>query len=58
MIELDGAQHYEEDAAEYDRKRDEYMRGLGLTVLRYTDHEINHNFTGVCKNIKNHFGIE
>ncbi len=58
VIELDGSQHYENEAIGYDRKRNEYMRDLGLTVLRYTDHEINHNFAGVCKDIKKHFGIE
>ena len=57
VIEIDGAQHYEKDALEYDRIRDEYMRGLGFKVLRYTNHEINSNFDGVCKDIRSNSGL-
>ncbi len=54
VIELDGAQHYEKAAREYDSKRDAYMESLGITVLRYTDKEINRNFSGVCSDILRH----
>ena len=58
VIEIDGAQHYEEDAAEYDRKRDAYMKSLGITVLRYTNRDVNNNFTGVCRDIQLKTGFE
>ncbi len=58
IIELDGAQHYEGDAPDYDRRRDEFLRGKGYTVLRYTDKEFERNFRGVCEDIWNHLGIE
>ncbi|MBQ7670194.1 MAG: DUF559 domain-containing protein [Clostridia bacterium] len=58
VTELDGAQHYEEQAREYDRKRDEYMESIDITVLRYTNRDINTNFKGVCQDIANHLGIE
>ena len=54
VIELDGAQHYEEDAERYDAERDEFLRSKGLTVLRYSNIELNHNFKGVCEDILNH----
>ncbi len=34
VIELDGSQHDEEKGKQDDQKRDTYLRGLGLTVLR------------------------
>jgi len=58
VIEIDGAQHYEEDSVEYDRQRDDYLNNLGYTVLRYTNHDIKFNFSSVCRDIKDHFGIE
>ena len=54
VIELDGAQHYEKEAQEQDLIRDNYLRSLGLTVLRYTNMEINQNFKNVCADIYDH----
>ena len=53
-IELDGAQHYEEKAQYYDAERDEFLKSKGITVLRYSNIELNHNFKGVCEDILNH----
>ena len=52
-IELDGSQHYEEKGNCRDRRRDEYLKGLGITVLRYSNLDINRNFEGVCADILN-----
>ena len=54
VIELDGSQHFEEAGKEYDAHRDAYLRGLGLTVLRYSNGEIDQNFAGVCEDILRH----
>ena len=54
VIELDGAQHYEDDAKEYDAERDDFLRSNGITVLRYSNLELNRNFEGVCEDIWNH----
>ena len=54
IIELDGAQHYEGDAPEYDASRDQHLQDLGYTVLRYTNLELHRNFRGVCEDIWNH----
>ena len=51
VIELDGSQHYSSEGIEYDKERDEYMQSLGLTVLRYSNLEIDHNFSAVCEDI-------
>ena len=53
VIELDGSQHYEEDNMKKDIHRDEYLKNLGIKVLRYTNSDINQNFDGVCQDILN-----
>ena len=54
VIELDGSQHYEEAALAADRERDAYLCSLGLTVLRYTNLEVNRNFKVVCDDVYRH----
>ncbi len=54
VIELDGAQHFEDEAKSRDAKRDNFLCENGITVLRYSNLEINHNFQGVCQDIWNH----
>ncbi|MBQ9685024.1 MAG: endonuclease domain-containing protein [Oscillospiraceae bacterium] len=54
VIELDGSQHYEAAAQEYDTRRDAYLRSLGLTVLRYANVDVDHDFRGVCEDILQH----
>ncbi len=53
VIELDGSQHYDEDALIKDKKRTEILQGYGLTVLRFTNLDISKNFDAVCKAIDN-----
>ncbi len=49
-IELDGSQHFEEKAIDYDTKRTEYLEGKeGLRILRFANNEINQNFRAVCE---------
>ncbi|MEA4924226.1 MAG: endonuclease domain-containing protein [Syntrophomonadaceae bacterium] len=52
VIELDGSQHYEEDAVEYDKRRTDYLKSLGLTVIRFTNADVDRNFDGVCQTIE------
>lgn len=47
-IELDGSQHFDDDALEYDNKRTEYLNKQGIKVVRFTNRDINNNFEGVC----------
>ena len=51
VIELDGSQHYDDDAMKRDRERDETLSELGIKVLRIANNELNQNFSGVCEHI-------
>lgn len=53
-IEIDGGQHCEEEGARKDAERDARLAALGITVLRYSNHEINTAFYDVCTDISNH----
>ena len=52
VIELDGSQHYKEEAVKRDTERDAYLEGLGLKVLRFSNYDVNTNFEGVCLAIR------
>ena len=51
IVEIDGSQHYRDEAAEYDAARTEYFESLGLKVVRISNIEVNKNFRGVCEYI-------
>ena len=53
VIELDGSQHFEDDALNYDKTRTEYINSLGIKVIRFTNREINTQFQNVCETILN-----
>ena len=48
VIELDGSQHYNPEAREYDRPRSEELAELGIEVIRFTNFEVDKTFEGVC----------
>jgi len=52
VIELDGSQHYEKEAMEYDAIRTEYLNALDLSVLRFSNREVDHSFEAVCQRIE------
>ena len=39
VIEIEGSQHFEDQHAEKDKNRDEYLGSLGLIVLRFNSRE-------------------
>ena len=51
VIELDGSGHFQPDGMEYDRWRDAYMEGSGIRVLRFTNSQIDKEFSAVCETI-------
>ena len=53
VIELDGSQHYAPAGMAADKPRDAYLHSLGLTVLRYSNADVNQRFQSVCQNIWN-----
>ncbi|MHA3114635.1 endonuclease domain-containing protein [Acinetobacter sp. ANC 4635] len=46
VIELDGGQHGTEDGRAYDADRTKFLEALGLTIVRYWNHEVL-NRTGI-----------
>jgi very-short-patch-repair endonuclease len=51
IVELDGSQHFEEEALIYDKQRTEYFTSLRMEMLRVPNNEIWENFSGVCEAI-------
>ena len=51
VVELDGSQHFELSEAERDMRRDAELAALGLLVLRFSNEEVNRNFSAVCGEI-------
>ena len=51
IIEVDGKQHQQADAKEYDNLRTETLEQLDLQVLRFTNDEIDHHFSEVRQKI-------
>ncbi len=50
-IELDGGQHFTEGGSVRDKRRDRYLEGLGLKVLRFSDRDVFNETEGVLERI-------
>ena len=57
VIEIDGSQHFENEHIISDKERDGELYKLGITVLRYSNADINKRFNSVCEDILNNAGI-
>ena len=53
-IEIDGTQHFEVEGELKDKVRDKFLNEHGITVLRYSNYDVNANFNVVCQDIRNH----
>jgi len=53
VIEVDGAQHFQQRGLLQDRRRDARLRFLGLWVLRYNNREILRSLENVLEDIWN-----
>ena len=51
IIEIDGGQHYTDEGINEDKARDDYMRGQGFKVLRFSDREVFENLNEVIARI-------
>ena len=51
VVELDGSQHYDPNERQRDGDRDEYLSGLGLRVLRFSNADVDQRFDSVCEAI-------
>ena len=54
VIELDGSGHYSTYGIVSDQERDQHLKSLGLTILRYSNLDVDKNFRGVCDDILKH----
>jgi very-short-patch-repair endonuclease len=50
VVEIDGSSH--DDKYEYDKARDEYMKKLGMRVLRVSDKDVKQDMSNVLEWIK------
>lgn len=51
VIELDGSQHYDSQAQINDAERTAALEQYGLQVFRFSNREIDREFTAVCEQI-------
>jgi very-short-patch-repair endonuclease len=51
IIEIDGSQHYTDEGKEYDTFRTEILSKYNLSLIRFSNNEIDRNFSGVCQEI-------
>ncbi|MBU5491460.1 endonuclease domain-containing protein [Butyricicoccus sp. MSJd-7] len=51
VIELDGAQHNEAQGMAYDRERTAVLESYHLFVIRFSNQQIDKNFSEVCTQI-------
>ena len=52
VIEVDGSQHFDNEQRKYDIERTHFLNSLGLQVIRFSNRDINCNFTEVCEEIE------
>jgi len=50
-IEVDGESHFHHGIEEYDKEREEEIKGLGIQILRFENNEIYKNLYGVLQMI-------
>ncbi len=51
VIEIDGSQHYDIQGMEYDAHRSAFLESFGLKVVRFSNRDIDRNFSSVCEQI-------
>jgi very-short-patch-repair endonuclease len=51
VIEIDGASHQEDKAHLADEDRENALRGMGLSVLRFSEKEVRYQMTDVLERI-------
>ena len=54
VIEIDGSGHHTAEARQADDRRDAKLKGMGYTVLRYSNTDIQKKFDAVCADILQH----
>jgi very-short-patch-repair endonuclease len=57
VVELDGSQHGDDDAAERDARRTAFLEANGWTVIRFWNDDVLRDIDGVCKHIVTSAGL-
>ena len=52
VIELDGSSHDDQEIRQYDHLRDQFLKSLGLRILRFKNNEIRRNLSDVLRTIQ------
>lgn len=53
-IEIDGSQHYKSKNEIKDAERTRFLNDNGITVLRYSNLDVDKHFNAVCEDIYRH----
>jgi leucyl-tRNA synthetase len=53
LVEVDGGYHTTEEQNQYDKERNEYLKDLGYTTIRFTNDEVKNDLQNVLLKIKN-----
>jgi len=56
VLEVDGETHAEANQMRYDKKREAYLKSLGLRIVRYTNEDVLHNLEGVWADLERQVG--
>ena len=51
IVEIDGSQHFTVKGSAYDDERTKRLEQYGVTVIRFSNYDVNTNFDGVCLEI-------
>ena len=57
VVEIDGIQHQKSDKQNSDIERDEKLKALGLTVIRYSNNNVKWNFISVANDMLDKLGL-
>ena len=52
VIEVDGDSHFSTEGMAYDQVRDDYVRSLGIQVLRFTNQQVMQELEAVVESIR------
>ena len=58
VVEVDGSSHHATEAAEYDKKRTQFLEELGLSVLRFSNEQVIYETGAVLNTISNHLVLK
>ncbi len=56
-IELDGAHHFTEEGIKHDQIREEYLKSIGIRIIRFENSAVFKFHESVLNEIKNNFRI-